>query len=173
MLDQASLGEKWALARAMADSLEQYLDQEMVFMPIFVPGPEGFRRRTVSLGSLFRLLAYLRDHVNLLTPGQAGELNEMERKAEELRRLKPEPYWRKARREVQSHLNSLKWFLDDVEKRERRDKLAQPGEASHYWQMKALLDHARAHGRTELEDLQQSARSLEEPVKAFLTQGNE
>ena len=72
-----------------------------------------------------------------------------------------------------SHLNSLEWFLDDVVKRERADQIVPPGEIHHYQQMHLLLDQARANGREELEDLQEKAAELDEPLKTLINSNRE
>jgi DNA-binding transcriptional MerR regulator len=164
------LQDDWSLAAAMVDALEDYLNHDMAFMPVLVPGPGGSLRRAVSLGGFLQLLTSLKDRADRLAPTQAQQLDQMERKAEELREQMSGRYWAKARQEIQSHLNSLEWFLDDVVKWERVDRVIPPGEIRHYQQMRLLLDHARAHGRTELEDLQERATALDEPLKTFLNQ---
>ena len=129
------LQDDWSLAEAMAGALEDYLYHDMAFMPVLVQGPTGSRRRAMSLGALLLLLSSLGDRRERLSQAQARRMEEMESILEELAERLSDRYWTKARQEVQSHLNSLGWFLDDVVKRERADQVAPPGEVRHYRQM--------------------------------------
>lgn len=173
MTNAWDLQDDWSLAEAMAGALEDYLHRDMAFMPVLVPGPTGSRRRALSLGAFLLLLTSLKDQGERLNPAQVQRMGEMGREVEELRERLPDRYWAKARQEIQSHLNSLGWFLDDVVKRERADQIVPPGEIRHYQQMHLLLDQARASGRAELEDLQEKAAALDEPLKTLLGSNRE
>ncbi len=98
-------------AEAMANELEDYLLGDRLFRQIVVETPMGTRRPKMTLGCLWERIQHLQSAVDL-GPEDQKRLAAVQDAWDTARRLYPEQFKRKLRRELDSYLKNWKYYLE-------------------------------------------------------------
>ncbi|HEY54230.1 MAG TPA: hypothetical protein G4N94_12330 [Caldilineae bacterium] len=98
-------------AEAMAAELDDYLLGDRLFRQIVVETPAGTRRPKMTLGCLWERIQHLQNAADL-GPQDRKRLAAVQEAWDTARRLYPDQFKRKLRRELDSYLKNWRYYLE-------------------------------------------------------------
>ncbi len=158
-----------AILESMVNRLEEYLEDERLFKTITAYTPAGEELVKLTIGAILERLAELEQRTDL-SEQERQKLAELVERVAEIKRHRPEAFYRKLAREVNSYADSWQWFLQSCEEGDRRCVQDYPFEVTTRLRIQRLLDEGE--GRPELEAARRRVAELDRRLRRIWKPGS-
>ncbi len=164
----ADLGFDLAIAQAMADELEIYLQRDVLYWQMDVHGPMSSRFPKMTLGGLLlrrHRLNALRDR---LSPEQRAALDALNRRVETIIGHWTTIYGAKLAREMEARLNAwARYITEDCLESRATCADNYPSQAEVRTMLALLLEEAAKYSRADLAPVQNRLAALDSQFKGL------
>lgn len=164
----ADLGFDLAVAQAMADELETYLQRDVLYWQMDVHGPLSSRFPKLTLGGLLlrrHRLNALRDR---LSPRQCAALDALSQRVEAVIGHWATLYGAKLQREIAARLNAwARYILEDCLESRAACADNYPSQAEVRTMLALLLEEAAKYSHADLAPLQNRLAALDSQFKGL------
>lgn len=157
-----------AILESMVNRLEDYLDDDRLFKTITAYTPAGEQLVKLTIGAVLDRLADLEQRDDL-SPAERQKLAELAARVADIKRRRPEAYYRKLAREANSYADSWRWFLQSCEEGDRRCARDYPFEVTTRLRLQRLLDEGEGH--RELEAARHRVAELDRRLRRMWKRG--
>jgi hypothetical protein len=168
----ADLNFDLAVAQAMADELETYLQRDVLYWQMAARGPMSSRFPKMTLGGLLLRLQRLKALRDRLAPQQQSALDALDRRVETAFSSWSAAYDARLQREIEARLNAwARYIAEDCT--EGRSACADyyPSQAEVRTMLALLLDEAARVSRADLGPLQSRLAVLDSQFKGLFGPG--
>ena len=155
---EATPAEDIAVAREMANELQDYLLGTEVYYTLVVVTAQGEERIQSSCGDLLTRLHRLEGQSKLLTPAQREELVAIRRRIDATTKTMVVRYNALMEREARARLNSLQWYLDDCDEDPKACRTQYPFEIRN---RQRIAELAKALGDKLPADIQSETTAID------------
>lgn len=164
----ADLGFDLAVAQAMADELEIYLQRDVLYWQMDVHGPMSSRFPKMTLGGLLLRRHRLEALRERLSPEQRTALDALHRRVEAIIGHWPSVYGAKVQREIEARLNAwARYVIEDCLESRATCADEYPSQAEGRTMLALLLDEASEYSHADLAPIQNRLAALDSQFKGL------
>ncbi len=127
------------ITEAMVKELEEYLVKEDVYRTLIVSTAAGDQNVRMTGGDLLSRLHRLQGERDLLTPGQQDRLDTAQVAADATIYSLKTRFHQRLQREMKARLDSLRWFLDELDADRQRGRSDFPYEMRNRQRIEEIL----------------------------------
>ncbi len=157
-----------AILESMVNRLEAYLEDDRLFKTITAYTPAGEQLVKLTIGAILERLDELKQRSDL-SDEERQKLTTLAERVAAVKRRRPEAFYRKLAREVNSYADSWRWFLQSCEEGDRRCVQDYPFEVATRLRIQRLLDEGE--GRPELEAARNRVAELDRRLRRIWKPG--
>jgi hypothetical protein len=141
------------ISEAMVKELDEYLVKEDVYRTLIVSTSAGDQNVRMTGGDLLARLHRLQGERDLLTPGQQDRLDAAQRGAEATIYSLKTRFHQRLQREMKARLDSLRWFLDELDADRQRGRADFPFEMRNRQRIEEILKQLGSNVPSDLKTM--------------------
>lgn len=156
------------ITEALVKELDEYLIKEDVYRTVIVPTSQGDQNVRMTGGDLLARLHRLQGERDLLTPAQRDRLDAAQKAADATIYSLRSRFHQRLQREMKARLDSLRWYLDELDGDRQRGRTDFPYEMRNRQRVEEIL---KALGTNVPSDLKTMLAQVDKRIRGAARSG--